>query len=242
MGGPIKSPSNSVNQQTFWNLRVSHFDAAALVDKDYHGGIDGFDLLTITIIKNCGYSTISSDDVILCYNDIIQLHCKTLGGWLNTRTLQRGVSVERIVEKVLPLFKKLDGITAAELVYFYDEFQKTASVYLLPFMPFDAISIKLGFEGLCPPGIGIYRYADVSMALMDVLPRVMPERISHLGTIITAVRADSNNRYDLMWRIMALGVPGFDPTLHVASPVWDDYLNIFDFCHEHILYFCLQAK
>jgi hypothetical protein len=32
------------------------------------------------------------------------------------------------VEKVLPLFKKLDGITATELVYFYDEFQKIASV------------------------------------------------------------------------------------------------------------------
>ncbi len=41
---------------------------------------------------------------------------------------------------------------------------------------------------------------------------------------------------------MALGVPGFDPTLHIASPVWDDYLDIFDFCHAHILYFRLQAK
>jgi hypothetical protein len=45
-----------------------------------------------------------------------------------------------------------------------------------------------------------------------------------------------------MWRIVALGVSGFDPFLHVASPVWDDYLDIFDFCHAHILYFCLQAK
>jgi hypothetical protein len=41
---------------------------------------------------------------------------------------------------------------------------------------------------------------------------------------------------------MALGVPGFDRTLHVASPVWDDYLDIFDFCHALILYLCLQAK
>ncbi len=54
-------------------------------------------------------------------------------------------------------------------------------------MPFDAISIKLGFEGLCPTGIGIYRYADVATALMDILPGVMPERISHLGMIIAAV-------------------------------------------------------
>jgi hypothetical protein len=41
---------------------------------------------------------------------------------------------------------------------------------------------------------------------------------------------------------MALGVPGFDPTLHVTSPVWDNYLDIVDFCHAHILYFWLQAK
>jgi hypothetical protein len=54
-------------------------------------------------------------------------------------------------------------------------------------MPFDAISIKLGFEGLYPPGIGTYRYADVATALMDVLPRVMTEWISRLGMLIAAV-------------------------------------------------------
>jgi hypothetical protein len=57
------------------------------------------------------------------------------------------------VEKALPLFKKLDSITAAELVYFYDELQKTASVYLLHFMPFDAICIKLGLKACVPQGL-----------------------------------------------------------------------------------------
>jgi hypothetical protein len=67
------------------------------------------------------------------------------------------------------------------------------------------------------------------MALMDILPRIMPEWISHLGMLIAALQADSNNGYDLMWRIMALGVPGFDPTLHVLSSVWADYLDIYEF-------------
>ncbi len=57
------------------------------------------------------------------------------------------------MEKLLPLFKKLDGITAGELVYFYDDFQKTASVYLLPFMPFDAISIKWVLKACVPQGL-----------------------------------------------------------------------------------------
>jgi hypothetical protein len=109
-------------------------------------------------------------------------------------------------------------------------------------MPFYASSIKLGFEGFCPPGIGIHRYADVATALMDILPRVMPEQISRLGKLIVVIQADSNNGYYLMWRVMALGAPGFDPTLHVASLVWEDYLDIFNFCRAHILYFCLQAK
>ena len=55
------------------------------------------------------------------------------------------------MEKAMPLFKKLNGTTMADLVQFYDNFQKTGSVYLLPVMPFDAVNLKLGFEGLCPP-------------------------------------------------------------------------------------------
>ena len=41
---------------------------------------------------------------------------------------------------------------------------------------------------------------------------------------------------------MALSVPGFDPTLHMSAPVWEDFLDILDFAHAHILYFHLQAK
>ncbi len=45
-----------------------------------------------------------------------------------------------------------------------------------------------------------------------------------------------------MWGILALSVPGFDPTLHVAAPIWEDFLDILDFGHAHMLYFCFQAK
>jgi hypothetical protein len=37
-------------------------------------------------------------------------------------------------------------------------------------MPFDAVSLKLGFEGLCPPGLGVDRYASIAAALMEVIP------------------------------------------------------------------------
>ena len=33
---------------------------------------------------------------------------------------------------------------------------------------------------------------------------------------------ESGNGYDLLWRVMALSVPGFDPTRQVTIPAWDD--------------------
>ncbi len=149
---------------------MSRYDTAALADKDYHGGVRGFDPRTIRIIKNCGYTAINSDDIILCYRDIIHLHRKMLEGCTNVRTQHSGPSVERIMEKAMPLFQKLEGITMADLVHFYDTFQKTGSIYLLPLMPFDTVSLKLRFEGLCPPGLGVDRYASIAAELMEVIP------------------------------------------------------------------------
>ncbi len=242
MGGPIKSPSNIERFQQARQRGMSRYDTAALADKDYHGGVQGFDPLTIRIIKNCGYAAINSDNILLCYRDIIHLHRKTLDGWTNMRTQHQGPLVERIMEKAMPLFQKLNGVTMADLVHFYDNFQKTGSVYLLPVMPFDAVNLKLGFEGLCPPGLGVDRYAFIAAAIMEVVPRLLPDHIAQLTTTIATVQGDSNNGYDLLWRLMALAVPGFDPAQHVLAPVWDNYRNIFDFCHAHVLYFRLQAK
>ena len=242
MGGPIKSPSNMERFRQARQRGMSRYDSAALADKDYHGGVRGFDPLTIRHIKNCGYTAINSDDILLCYRDIIHLHRRTLDGWTNMRTQQQGPSVERIMEKAMPLFKKLDGITMTDLVQFYDSFQKTGSVYLLPVMPFDAVNLKLGFEGLCPPGLGVDRYASIAAAIMEVIPRLLPDHTARLTTTLATVRGDSNNGFDLLWRLMALAVPGFDPAQHVSAPVWVDYRDIFDFCHAHVLYFRLQAK
>ena len=77
---------------------------------------------------------------------------------------------------------------------------------------------------------------------MEVVPRLLPNHIAWLTTTIATIHSDLNNGFDLMWRLMALAVPGFDPAQHVSVPVWDDYRDIFDFCHAHVLYFCLQAK
>ena len=142
---------------------------------------------------------------------------------MNRLTQQQGPSVERIMEKAMPLFQKLNGVTMVDLVQFYDNFQKTGSVYLLPVMPFDAVNLKLGFEGLCPPGLGVDQYVSIVVAIMEIVPRLLPDHIARLITTIATVRGDLNNGFNLMWRLMALAVPGFDPAQHVLAPVWDNY-------------------
>ena len=52
---------------------------------------------------------------------------------------------------------------------------------------------------------------------------------------------ESNNGYDLLWRILKLTVPGFDPTFPVKIPTWSND-GIFDFAHVFQLYYRLLSK
>jgi hypothetical protein len=76
---------------------------------------------------------------------------------------------------------------------------------------------------------------------MEVLPRLLSNSDSQVTSLVTVVWAESNNGFDLLWRVLELAVPGLNPSLQISAPVWpgDD---IFDFCLSYVLYFCLQAK
>jgi hypothetical protein len=45
-------------------------------------------------------------------------------------------------------------------------------------MPFDAITLKHGFKGLCILGLGVQRYIEMAKALMDFFPRLIPGSLS----------------------------------------------------------------
>ena len=64
---------------------------------------------------------------------------------------------------------------------------------------------------------------------------------SQVTSLVTVVRSDSNNGYDLLWRVLELAVLGFNPSMQLNAPVWMGD-NIFDFCLAFVLYFRLQAK
>ncbi len=219
--------------QSAW---VSLLDVAVLGCQEYHGYENGYYPLTQNIIFRCGYRNHLGNEVIVCHHNIILLHWRVLDLWVNPRTHQRGPSVERILDKGLPVFPKLEYLAVDATVEFYDKLQKTSALFLLPLMAFDAINLRMGFEGLCPPGLGLPQYAEIAVALMEILPRLLPTTDSQVASLITVVRAESSNGYDLLWRVLKLAVPGFDPAIQVSALVWMGN-NIFELCLAFVLYF-----
>ena len=115
--------------------------------------------------------------------------------------------------------------------------------YSLALMPFDAVVLTNRFEGLCPPGLGLIRYAAMCKAFMELLPWLVPVTISpQVSAALAAVRYELNNGYDYLWRVMELGVPGFDPTVPIHIPSWANANDIFNFAQAYLLHFRLQAK
>ena len=79
----------------------------------------------------------------------------------------------------------------------YNNLQKISSVYLLPLMPFDTISLWLGFEGICPPGLGCSHYADICRAMMEVFPCLLPS-LNRVSMVVSTTRVENGNGYSLL--------------------------------------------
>jgi hypothetical protein len=173
--------------------------------------------LTKGIIHNCRYTAINSMDEIESFNNIILLHAEVYDHRENPRANHNGPQLDRILERGLLTFPRLTSLDVEAVIEFYNKLQKTSSTYLLPIMPDDYISIKMGYEVLCLPGLAIFWYEAIARVLLEVLPRILPKTDSQVLTLVTVVCTESNNGYDLLWCILTLPVPGFDPA--PATPI-----------------------
>jgi hypothetical protein len=213
--GRIKSLHHADRHQHALASNISPLDIAGLGNVAYHGSIGGHNSLTMSIIHKCGYMELNSTDMIKSYNDIIYLHAEVLDCWEHPRGLYRVPPINRILEKGLPTFPPWTCLTVSDKVEFYNAFQKTSVIYLPPVMPFDCISLRMGFEALCPPSLGIQEYATIAQVLMEILPKILPRSNTRINLIVNMVRMDSGNGYDLIWHVLELLVPGFDPAIPV---------------------------
>ena len=126
-GGRIKTPCSLNPAQHARNMKTNRFDLAGLADTGYHIGDDGVALLNEMIINNCGYKSFHVDhpeDVLLCFQEIVNLHRLVVQTWTNTRTHISDSVVEYIIEKALPVFPHLLDLDVSGTVKFYDGLQK----------------------------------------------------------------------------------------------------------------------
>jgi hypothetical protein len=87
-GGRIKTPRSIDPARRARNMKTNRFDLAGLADSGYHIGDDGVALLNERIISNCGYQSYHVDhleDVLLCFQEIVNLHRLVVQTWTNTR-------------------------------------------------------------------------------------------------------------------------------------------------------------
>ena len=113
--------------------------------------------------------------------------------------------------------------------------------YLLPTIPFDAIVLTKGYEGLFPPALGTLRYSMCRKGLLELLPHLIAPTLSPIyNATLSTVRGDLANGYDLLWRLLRLFVPGFDKSRTIVIPFWTKDTNIFDFAKLTTIYFRLQ--
>ncbi len=241
LGSQIVSPRHWDCRQLTQKAGHSPLDTAALGCQEYHGYGRGYLLLTTGIIFRCGYCNPMGAGVITCFDDIILMPQIVLDTWVNPRTMQSGPYIDRILDKGLVVLPKLASMDVVAAVEFYDQLQKTLALFLLPLVLFDAVNFHMRFKGLCPPGLGLPRYAEIVGEMMEVIPCLLLTYDSQVMLLVTVVCTESNNAYDLLWRVMELLVPGFNPTLQISAPVWMGE-GIFDFCISYVFYFCLQVK
>ncbi len=240
LGGKITTPCFTDRSRVARAKNTSKFDSAGLAEAKYHIGDMGVDVLTPQIISNCGYQSFHRDhpeDILLCYSEIANIHRVVLQGWTNYWMHFSDPVVEYILKKALPVFPRLNSLAVVDVVKFYDSVQKISMRYLLPLMPFNSICLALGFEGLCPPGMGTIRYAAIALAWMDVLPRILPKDDSEVELVKFLVGYELNIGFDLMWQVMELAVSGFKSTNPAQVPSWTAASDVLSFCREHLLYF-----
>jgi hypothetical protein len=152
-----------------------------------------------------------------------------------------GPQINRILEKGLPTFPHLHSLTVEVAMDWYDKIQKLLMIYLIPVTPLDCVMLKMGYEALCIPGTGTSHYLAAARVLMELLPRLLLRSDTEVNSLINMVHTESGNGYDLLWQILELTVPGFDPANPIKLPIWLDE-DIFGFAQAFLLYFHLQSK
>ena len=143
--------------------------------------------------------------------------------------------------KYVDALKKLEDLQAVLFVDWFQHLRFDLVRYNVGLMPFDAIQLSWKNVGLCPPGVGEYRYSPMSEALYSILCILLP---SHpiVDECKHALVGFQHDGYKLLWNIMCRFMPVFNPSLAPLPPRWEDYKNVSELGKVLLLYFRLMIK
>ena len=209
--------------------------------QDYHGGRsgleEGVDLSGITL-QQLGFSHLGS------FPEVIRLHRTIRRNWYHHTLNTYGPQRDTILNSKALLKLTLEKFDPCSVLAWYEKLVTTCEAYKIGLMPFDAmIQFAKGALGLCLPGLGSDRFTEMASGLCSVLQVCLAKAPSRVTTMAAQVESRTRNGYDILWRVLRLYVPGFDPTKTVERPLWGDsdgdvirYANKFD------LFFRLSVK
>ena len=93
---------------------VNRFDIEGLAYRPYHGKSHGVDPLTMGFLANCGFTMVSSDDVVGSLNNIVTVHRRILDSWTNPSNNTSGPQVDRILLKSFTFFPTLTSLATEQ--------------------------------------------------------------------------------------------------------------------------------
>jgi hypothetical protein len=181
-----------------------------------HQGINEDFPLTAGYLDNIGFT-----DPNVHYK-IIHLHCIIHQGWHNQQYNSFGPQKESICKSTAIstrlLLKKID---APSIVNWYEQLTSTCEAFCIGLVPFNAIQYS-HCQDLCIPGIGIDRYHDMASALCTAMPMCFAQADSRVQAMIAGIKTKTQNGYKILWHVLYRYVPGFNPTITVDTPTWDN--------------------
>jgi len=235
IGSPISTPKyTSAADAAYDKGGIDPLDIQSMADVNYHMGELGKELLTGQDLRKCG---ITREKMFECPDaEITELHRTTMSNWTSWKGVE-GPDDKTLKEATtdhLPTL--LNPYNMEETVVWYDELQEKLAPKLVAIMLFDATDSTQGYEALCPPGLGTERYTKMARALYKIIFDLVPKSAT-MKEIKRDVSSETMNGYHTLYKILCVGLPGFNEALELTKPHWeagDDLSAHYDKWHLHL--------
>jgi hypothetical protein len=178
------------------------------------------------------------------YSEIMRLHRVIRQCWHNRQYNSFGPQKESILKSsAFSTRLLLEKFDAPSVVNWYERLVSTCEAFPIGLVPFDAIQFGCRHEGICLPGLGFERYADMASALCTAMPICLEKADGRVRAMVSGIETKTRNGYEIVWNLLFRYVPGFDPTKTVDKPTWDGHEgDVIQYAAAFDLYFRLCAK